>query len=95
MRTETNAPTGERNRLAMVVEIAIRKRLKEPPKRVLPRPNIEELEKILNNDDDIRTNILPDGRVEVLEPTFAKDLAEAALASIYADGWKIVKAQQR
>jgi len=75
----------------MVVEIAIRKCLKEPPRTVRPRPTIAELEKILDCPEPPNVQIRPDGSIEVDEPVFARDLANAALTAIYADGWMIVE----
>jgi hypothetical protein len=86
-------PTAERNRLDLIIELAIRTRLKEAKQKKRARPTIDELEKILNRPDPPEeVNILPDGSIETTEQTavFAADLASAVIKAIYADGWKIV-----
>ena len=82
--------TAEKNRLNIVIELAIKNTLQNKKREPRPRPTIDELEKMLNREEPPNIDILPDGSLTVEMPIFAADLANAVLAAIYADGWRIV-----
>lgn len=84
------------NPLIGIVAKAITERLRNPPKRPQPRPTIAELEKMLNVDEPgQKVEILPDGSITVELPTYAADLASAAISAIYAAGFYIDIAKRK
>jgi hypothetical protein len=93
MGCQADPPRPVRDRAELVMEIAMRKRFRERKHVKRERPNIAQLEKMLNDSNPPAVDILPDGSVMTTEeqPVFISDLLKCALGALYEDGFQIVE----
>jgi hypothetical protein len=68
--------------LKEIIVDAILHTLRNPPHKSMPRPTLEELEKMLNEEEPPKVDILPDGSLTAEGPVFAGDLADAILKAL-------------
>lgn len=85
-----SAGIASENPLQGIIAKAILDRLRNKAKESRPRPTIDELEKMLNEDNPPQVDLLPDGSLTVELPVYASDLADSIIRAIYANGYAIL-----
>ena len=76
-------------RVEQIISKAIVERLRKKATEPHPNPTIDELEKMLNQDDPPRVDILPDGSLTVELPVYASDLAESITFALAEQAYRI------
>jgi len=84
---------GCENPVYGIIAKAIVSRLRHKAKEVRPKPTIDELEKMLNQEVSPQVDILPDGSLTVELPVYARDLAEAAVFALYEQCYTVLPRQ--
>ena len=92
-----SAEAVNREHLKVLLAQAITARLKEEiVDEILPKPSITELEKMIDDAQDIGT-IMPSGEImrSHPKPVFASDLADPVLSAIQSSGFEIIPDKEK